>query len=72
MRAGTPSSRRGGLWEQLNAIKRALPYVDDIWLNDSTGRLRLTSAAFPTPFSDASDRDAFKRTGRFGQGALRR
>ena len=51
-------SRR--LWEQLNAIKRALPYVDDIWLNDSTGRLRLTSAAFPTPFSDASDRDAFK------------
>jgi two-component sensor histidine kinase len=48
------------MWEQLNAIKRALPYVDNIWLNDSSGRLRLTSAEFPTPYSDASDRDAFK------------
>ena len=57
-----------GLWEQLNAIKRALPYVDDIWLNDSSGRLRLTSAVFPTPMSDASDRDAFKTQAEFNKG----
>ncbi len=47
-------------WEQLNAIKSALPYVDDIWLNDSTGKLRLTSALFPTPDSSVADRDAFR------------
>jgi len=47
------------LWEQVRAIKQALPYIEDIWLNDATGKLRLTSAAFPTPDSNVSDRDAF-------------
>jgi two-component sensor histidine kinase len=47
------------LWEQLHAIKRALPYVGDIWLNDASGKLRLTSSQFPTPESNAADRDAF-------------
>jgi len=47
------------LWLQLRAIRQALPYIDNIWLNDPSGRLRLTSAGFPTPSSDASDRDAF-------------
>ena len=60
MRAGPPSRPSRRLWEQLNAIKEALPYIEDIWLNDSTGNLRLTSAAFPTPSSNVADRDAFR------------
>jgi two-component sensor histidine kinase len=59
-------SRR--LWEQINAIKEALPYIEDIWLNDSSGRLRLTSARFPTPASDASDRDAFREQSKSDKG----
>lgn len=47
------------LWERLSAIKEALPYIDNVWLNDSTGRLRLTTAGFPTPPSNVSGRDAF-------------
>jgi two-component sensor histidine kinase len=47
------------LWQQIRAIQEALPYVDDVWLNDPSGRLRLTSAQFPTPESNASGRDAF-------------
>ncbi len=46
-------------WQQIRAIQDALPYVDDVWLNDPSGRLRLTSAQFPTPESNASGRDAF-------------
>ena len=48
------------LHRQLKAIAASLPYVDDIWLNDERGDLRLTSFAFPAPASNASDRDAFK------------
>jgi hypothetical protein len=48
------------IFEQLNAAQGALPYVEDIWLNDDTGQLRLTTFAFPTPDSNAADRDAFK------------
>jgi signal transduction histidine kinase len=48
------------IWRQLRATSVALPYVEDIWLNDSTGQLRLTTFAFPSPASDASDRLAFK------------
>jgi len=48
------------IWEQLRAIKEALPYIEDIWLNDSSGRLRMTSAQFPTPPSNVADRDAFR------------
>jgi len=47
------------LWEQLRAIKVALPYIDNIWLNDATGKLRMTSARFPAPDSNVADRDAF-------------
>ena len=37
------------LWQQIHAIQEALPYIEDIWLNDPSGRLRLTSAQFPPP-----------------------
>jgi len=47
------------LFEGLSAIRADLPYVNDLWLNDPTGELRLTTFAFPTPASNASDRDAF-------------
>lgn len=47
------------LWGQLRAIKVALPYIDNIWLNDATGKLRMTSAQFPAPDSNVADRDAF-------------
>ncbi len=48
------------LWQQINAIQEASPYIDDVWLNDSSGRLRLTSAQFPAPETTVSGRDAFK------------
>ncbi len=47
------------LWQQLRAVREALPYIEDVWLNDATGRLRLTSAHFPAPPSNAAGRDAF-------------
>lgn len=47
------------LWDKLNAQRARLPFLDAIWLNDATGLLRLTTAAFPTPYSDASDREIF-------------
>ncbi|WP_230531416.1 HWE histidine kinase domain-containing protein [Microvirga roseola] len=47
------------LWKQLRGINEALPYIDDVWLNDATGNLRLTSVAFPTPSSNVAGRDAF-------------
>jgi two-component sensor histidine kinase len=47
------------LWQQLRAVREALPYIEDVWLNDATGRLRLTSAQFPAPSSNAAGRDAF-------------
>jgi two-component sensor histidine kinase len=56
------------LWEQLRAIKQALPYIDDIWLNDASGRLRMTSGQFPTPESNVADRDAFSAQAQADQG----
>lgn len=47
------------LWQQINATQEALPYIEDVWLNDPSGRLRLTSAQFPTPASNVAGRDAF-------------
>jgi two-component sensor histidine kinase len=47
------------LWQQINATQEALPYIEDVWLNDPSGRLRLTSAQFPTPVSNVAGRDAF-------------
>lgn len=47
------------LWQQIHAVQEALPYIDDVWLNDSSGRLRLTSAQFPTPPSNVGGRDVF-------------
>lgn len=47
------------LWQQIHAVEEALPYIDDVLLNDSSGRLRLTSARFPTPEVNVSGRDAF-------------
>ncbi|MCD6070433.1 MAG: hypothetical protein K0S42_949, partial [Microvirga sp.] len=47
------------LWQQIRAVQDALPYIDDVWLNDPDGRLRLTSVQFPTPESNLAGRDAF-------------
>ncbi len=47
-------------WQHLVTIRETLPYFENLWLNDSTGRLRLTSLAFPAPSSSAADRDAFR------------
>lgn len=47
------------LWQQVHAVQETLPYIEDTWLNDSSGRLRLTSVQFPTPVSNVSGRDAF-------------
>jgi two-component sensor histidine kinase len=47
------------LWQQLHAVQAALPFIEDVWLNDPSGRLRLTSEQFPTPSSNVSGRDAF-------------
>ena len=48
------------LHDQLKITVQALPYVEDVWLNDETGRLRLTSLAFPAPPSEAADRLSFR------------
>lgn len=47
------------LWDRLNAQRARLPFLDAVWLNDATGLLRLTTAAFPAPYSNASDREIF-------------
>lgn len=46
-------------WQHLFMIRETLPYVDNVWLIDATGKLRLTSARFPTPSVGIADRDAF-------------
>ncbi len=51
------TSRR--IWESLHNAVVPLPFLDALWLNDQTGRLRLTTVGFPAPYSNASDRDAF-------------
>lgn len=40
--------------------QRPLPYIDHIWLNDSSGQLRMSTVALPTPPSSAGDRDFFR------------
>lgn len=52
-------ARSHGLWDKLNAQRARLPFLDAVWLNDGSGLLRLTTVAFPAPYSDASDREAF-------------
>jgi signal transduction histidine kinase len=47
------------LQQQLRRLADATPYIEDFWFNDERGILRITSFAFPTPFSDASDRASF-------------
>lgn len=46
-------------WRHLRTVRDTLSYFDNLWLNDSTGRLRLTSAGFPAPESNVADRRAF-------------
>ncbi|KAA0597750.1 two-component sensor histidine kinase [Azospirillum lipoferum] len=60
--AGRPWEEVAGsraLWNRLNAQRARLPFLDAVWLNDATGLLRLTTAAFPAPYSNASDREIF-------------
>ncbi|MFL5192207.1 MAG: hypothetical protein ACJ8CG_04225, partial [Microvirga sp.] len=56
------------LWQQLHAVQAALPFIEDVWLNDPSGRLRLTSEQFPTPSSNVSGRDAFSAQAAGDQG----
>ncbi|UEM01508.1 ATP-binding protein [Skermanella rosea] len=48
------------LWERLRALSDRFPYIDHIWLNDSSGQLRMSTVALPTPPSSAGDRDFFR------------
>lgn len=48
------------LSEQLRAVKEALPYIENIWLNDAGGRLRLSSARFPAPQLSVANQDMFR------------
>jgi two-component system, sensor histidine kinase PdtaS len=47
------------LWERLRGLSGRFPYIDNIWLNDSTGDLRMSTIALPTPPSNAADREIF-------------
>lgn len=47
------------LFTTLRNSNTLLPYVEDLWLNDATGKLRLTTFKFPAPYSNASDRSIF-------------
>ncbi len=68
--AGASSLAVGESWDsiaadpvlsrQLRDLARSIPYVEDVWLNDGQGELRATSFAFPTPKSNAKDRENFK------------
>jgi signal transduction histidine kinase/CheY-like chemotaxis protein len=51
--------RSQSLHRQLRDLADSLPYIEDIWFNDQNGLLRITSFGFPTPYSDASDRNSF-------------
>lgn len=51
--------RSSSAWTTLRDFNALLPSVEDLWLNDETGRLRLTTFAFPTPVSNAADRPIF-------------
>lgn len=53
--AGSPTFHR-----QITSLIRTMPYIEDVWLNDTTGELRATSFAWPTPKSNAGDRENFK------------
>lgn len=46
-------------WERLRREAARFPFVDAVWLNDDTGRLRLTTFGFPAPPAMAADRDFF-------------
>lgn len=48
------------VWEDLHDRSLAFPYVENIWLNDADGRLRLTTYTFPAPYNVATDRDFFR------------
>jgi two-component sensor histidine kinase/putative methionine-R-sulfoxide reductase with GAF domain len=56
------------LWQQLRAVQEALPYVDNVWLSDASGKLRLTTAEFPAPNSNVARRDAFNVQARSDRG----
>jgi two-component sensor histidine kinase len=47
------------LWQRLRDLNDRLRYVDHIWLNDASGELRMSTVGFPTPPSNAADRDSF-------------
>ncbi|HVJ41827.1 MAG TPA: ATP-binding protein [Dongiaceae bacterium] len=53
-------AKSADLQHQLRRLADALPYIEDVWFNDDKGLLRLTSFDFPTPYSNAADRDSFK------------
>ena len=48
-----------GLWAEMKATDAALPFVSARWLNDETGRLRLTPPAIPPPPGTIAARPIF-------------
>ncbi len=53
------AERSKPLWTEMRATAEALPYVSDLWLNDGTGRLRVSTLAFPTAPSTLIGRNVF-------------
>ncbi len=53
------AERSKPLWTEMRTTAEALPYVSDLWLNDSTGRLRVGTLAFPTAPSTLVGRNVF-------------
>lgn len=47
------------LWADMAADARRFQYIEALWLNDAEGMLRQSTIAFPTPPSDAADRDFY-------------
>lgn len=55
----TAAAASPSLWAEMRASAEALPYIGDLWLNDETGRLRVTSVERSAPPASAADRPIF-------------
>lgn len=58
------------LWQRLAADASRFEHVEAIWLNDAQGQLQQVSLRFPSPASDASDRDFFRYFADGGRGSF--
>lgn len=55
-------------WQRLRSVRESLPYFDNLWLSDASGRVRLTTADFPALPANVADRDAFRAQAQADQG----